>query len=254
MPRSGAQPRKPVRLSKPLHQELSIYALAAGAAGFGLLAPSQSAEAQIVYTPAHSELDHDGVIRIDLNHDGEVDLVIREIPHVIQNYNGNELQALPLAGGGVKRGLSHGGAAAMAPGSIIGPRDPCDSGPAVMFDVYGIYYYGSWDTPGSAHYLGIRFQINGETHYGWARMYVRFGFFSYIDALLTGYAYETQPNKPITAGDTGGDAAYSAPTGETSSVEPKPSATLGALALGDKAIPMWRDRARTNLPNLTRKS
>lgn len=245
MPRSTTQTRKPARLSKPLHRDLSRYALAAGAAaGVALLACSQPTQAQIVYTPAHSELDHDGVIRIDLNHDGHADLLVREIPRVIENYGGNVLQAVPQSGGGVTRGLSHGGAAAMLPGSIIGPRDPCDLGPAVMFDVYGIYYYGSWGTPGVANYLGIRFQINGETHYGWARLYVRFGSFSYIDALLTGYAYETQPNKPIHAGDMGNGESDLAPTGVPPSLGTIPSATLGALALGAKAIPFWRSTAQ----------
>jgi hypothetical protein len=244
MPRFAGRARSSVSLSNSLRRDLALYGLAAGATGASLFASAQPAAAQIVYTPAHSELDHDGVIRIDLNHDGEVDLVIREIPHVVESYNGNVLQAVPLTGGGVKRGLSHGGAAAMAPGSIIGPRDPFDAGPAVMFDVYGIYNYGSWGTPGVADYLGIRFQINGETHYGWARMYVRFGFFSYIDALLTGYAYEAQPNKPIHAGDMGTGEADSAATRETSSLETRSSATLGALALGAMAIPGWRATAQ----------
>lgn len=244
MPQSARQSRKAVKLSNLLHHDLSIYALAAGAAGVSLLASSQPAQAQIIYTPAHSELDHDGVIRIDLNHDGVVDLLIREVPNDHENYPGNALLAVPQSGGGVKRGLSRGGAAAMAPGSTIGMADPFVPGPALMFDVYGIYYYGSWDNSGVGNYLGIRFQINGETHYGWARVYVRFGFFSFIVAHLDGYAYETQPNKPIHAGDMGSGEADSVRTGETPSVGPKSPATLGALALGAKAIPIWRSVAQ----------
>ena len=69
----------------------------------------------------------------------------------------------------------------------------------------GIYYYGSWAGFDITRFVGIRFQINGETHYGWARLTVRFGTYSYVDALLTGYAltYDTIPDKPIVAGDTG---------------------------------------------------
>jgi hypothetical protein len=239
MPPSTVRSREPAKLSNPLHHELSVYALAAGVAGVGLLASSQPVDAQIVYTAAHSELDHDGVIPIDLNHDGLTDILIREIPYANDGFAGNALQAVPQSDNEVKRGYCGNCAAAMAPGSIIGPHDPAFAGPAIMFNVYGIYYFGSWDVPGAGNYLGIRFLINGETHYGWARVYVRFGFYSYVDALLTGYAYETQPNKPIHAGDTGSSEADSAGT-ETSCVQPYSATTLGALALGAKAIPIWR--------------
>jgi hypothetical protein len=232
MARSMALSRKAAEVSKPLHHKLSVYALAAGATGVSLLAFSQPAEAQIVYTPSHSELDHDGVIAIDLNHDGLTDILIREIPYENDGFAGNALQAVPQSDNEVKRGYCGECAAALAPGSIIGPHDPAFAGPAIMFNVYGIYHFGSWSVPGAGNYLGIRFQINGETHYGWARVYVRFGFYSYVDALLTGYAYETEPGKPIRAGDTG--------SSEADSAQKSSAAILGALALGAKAIPIWR--------------
>ena len=43
--------RKTAKLSESIHQQLSMYALAASAAGVGMLA--QPAEAKIVYTPVH---------------------------------------------------------------------------------------------------------------------------------------------------------------------------------------------------------
>lgn len=239
----SAEGRKSVKLRQSLQHDLTVYALAAGAASVSLLASSQPAQAQIVYTAAHSELDHDGVIPIDLNHDGLTDILIREIPYENDGFAGNALQAVPQSENAVKRGYCGECAAAMAPGSIIGPHDPAFAGPAIMFNVYGIYYFGSWDVPGAGNYLGIRFQINGETHYGWARVYVRFGFYSYVDALLTGYAYETEPNKPIRAGDTGSEGGASAkPMGE---IIPAPTpemtpVTLGALALGAGGIAIWR--------------
>jgi len=55
-------------------------------------------------------------------------------------------------------------------------------------------------------YLGLQFVIKGQVHYGWARLTVIFppqpsrG----ILATLTGYAYETIPNKPIITGKTKG--------------------------------------------------
>ena len=59
---------------------------------------------------------------------------------------------------------------------------------------------GRWDNVDN-RYLGMKFTINGKVHYGWARLSVtnlkdKFR----ITATLTGYAYETIPNKPIKAG------------------------------------------------------
>ncbi|HXC42177.1 MAG TPA: hypothetical protein VNY51_01495 [Candidatus Dormibacteraeota bacterium] len=51
-------------------------------------------------------------------------------------------------------------------------------------------------------------------------------------ALLTGYAYETEPNMPITTGKLSG-------TDELGAVE-RPEATLGALALGSMGLDAWR--------------
>ncbi|MFZ0319657.1 MAG: hypothetical protein WAL56_11070 [Candidatus Sulfotelmatobacter sp.] len=241
MPRSTARSRTSALLSKALQSELSAYVIAAGAAGAGLLAAAQPAAAQIVYTPVHSELNHDGAIRIDLNHDGLADLVIREIPSQNNGFSGNLLQAVPKSGG-IKLGNATECAAAMPAGSVIGTHDRFFDGAAVMLNLYYVYYFGSWTSfgPGLTRYLGIRFQIKGETHYGWARMTVKVGYFEYVDALLTGYAYETQPNKPIHAGDTGNSETDAGPTNETSLLNSGFSGTLGALALGVKAVPILR--------------
>jgi|HubBroStandDraft_6_1064221.scaffolds.fasta_scaffold05468_2 hypothetical protein len=50
---------------------LNAYALAAGAAGVGVLALAQPAGAKIVYTPAHIPIvQNKGLVELDLNHDG----------------------------------------------------------------------------------------------------------------------------------------------------------------------------------------
>lgn len=47
-------------------------------------------------------------------------------------------------------------------------------------------------------YLGLKFAIKGAIHYGWARLTVKINGI-YVNAVLTGYAYETIPGKPIIA-------------------------------------------------------
>jgi hypothetical protein len=88
---------------------------------------------------------------------------------------------------------------------------------------------GPWAGHGKGvtdRYLGLKFVINGEVHYGWARLSVTLGHhrqFDDVSGTLTGYAYETVPNKPIIAGQiTGPDVI---------TVQPE---TLGGLALGRK--------------------
>jgi hypothetical protein len=69
----------------------------------------------------------------------------------------------------------------------------------------------------------MKFKIKGKIQYGWARLSVQVQFPLTITATLTGYAYETIPNKGIVAGKSKGP--------EDSVKQP---ATLGRLALGRK--------------------
>jgi|HubBroStandDraft_6_1064221.scaffolds.fasta_scaffold489021_1 hypothetical protein len=60
---------------------------------------------------------------------------------------------------------------------------------------------------------------------------------NHFDAVLTGYAYETIPNRPIVTGQTKGphDASVDESNAALTPRTPKP-ATLGALALGARSI------------------
>jgi len=101
-------------------------------------------------------------------------------------------------------------------------------------------YDGAWADSGKPvndRYLGLKFLINGKIHYGWARFNVKIyrNPESTVRAVLTGYAYETIPNKPIIAGRTKA-------TGKVSKVEQSTAqnATLGMLAQGEPALSVWR--------------
>ena len=85
-------------------------------------------------------------------------------------------------------------------------------------------------------FLGFEFTIQGQKHFGWARLDLTHR------PTLTGYAYETEPNKPIRAGDTGPIADAREP--EMRSVPPAVATlrppTLGVLALGSAGLDIWR--------------
>ena len=68
MKRSARPNKTACNLSESVQQHLNMYAIAAGAAGVGLLSLAQPAEAKIVYTSAHRNIGSQTFL--DLNHDG----------------------------------------------------------------------------------------------------------------------------------------------------------------------------------------
>lgn len=70
---------KTANLSESVHQQLNMYALAAGAAGVGLLASAQPSAAKIVYTHVHKVIGPNSQLGLDLNHDGIVDFSIHNV-------------------------------------------------------------------------------------------------------------------------------------------------------------------------------
>jgi|SRR5579863_7506791 len=230
------RPRRTANLSKSVHQQINMYALAASAAGVSLLALAQTAEAKIVYTPAtiHITPPKDRFTKkqfaLDLNHDGLTDFVftnswgpsdgrLRATFSVNYNFRKNEVLATP---GPCAVGL--------AKGKTIGPNKDFRTVNAALggYTNTGSVVFCPWGDQ-KAHYLGLKFSIHGKTHYGWARFDEHFGKDNPpgISVLLNGYAYETIPNKPIIAGQTKGPNVNTPPM-DTS------AGTLGHLALGRK--------------------
>ena len=237
-------PRQPADLSKSLHQQLSMYALAASAAGVGVLALAQSAEAKIIYTKTHVVIGTNHVYELDLNHDGIADFKISNHSFFTDTIVAS-LSALPAqAHNAVVGAQPHTGspyyAYALRHGVGIGPKQPFAGAWMAWSD--GANRAGQWVNVRS-RYLGLKFRIKNKVHYGWARLNVTVGN-SRISVTLTGYAYETIPGKPIKAGHTKGtddiverpDADLTAPTREP--------ATLGMLAMGTPGLSIWRREER----------
>jgi hypothetical protein len=224
--------RKPSELSESVQRHLNAYAIAASAAGVGMLAIARPAEAKIVYTPANVKIVHPAQFFLDLNHDGTTDFFLTNKTFSVQDH-GDYLQvAAGFKGNKMvvqSKGLNR-GAIALRAGQTVGPHDHLASGFALMAEAcIGSYcsatFFGPWanDGKGVEHrYLGFQFQIDGQTHYGWARLAVHFGkFYEDLGAHLSGYAYETIANKPIITGKIKGP--------DVITLEP---GSLGALAAG----------------------
>jgi len=225
--------RVPSQLPESLHKRLNAYALAASAAGVGVLALAKPTEAKIIYTPIAAQTGQ-YCFGIDFDRDGRIDFTVCYTTWNSggdTNHSNMTVQGYPnyvIVGKG-------GYARALRSGALIGSSGAFKANLA-MADVShpASAFKGPWANHGKGvgnRYLGFKFAINGETHYGWARLSVvvqRHHFPGFLP-ILTGYAYETIPNKPIIAGRTKGT--------DVVTVQP---ATLGRLAAGAWGIPTSR--------------
>jgi hypothetical protein len=260
MKRTPGPRRRVAHLSQSTHKHLSSYALAAGAAGVNLLALTAPSEAEIVYTPANETITRDGSYALDLNHDGIVDYVIFE---KVQKESGKtsfqSLGVQPSANNqadcrypfcGSTEGVYAGG---LSLGNQIGPGSGQHGWSGNRLQMAAEIRSGTFVTYlgdfryARGTYLGLRFQINGETHFGWARFTVRFRPGLPEDrtweAHLTGYAYETVPGKAIKAGETREGNATLQGQGSSKAITAsavRQLAPLGTLALGAQGIALLR--------------
>ncbi|MFY9845356.1 MAG: hypothetical protein ACLP0H_20210 [Terriglobales bacterium] len=259
------QCRKKFKVSDSLNRQLNTYAQVAAAAGVSVLALAGASEAEVVYTETH-QVTHAGFpLYLDLNHDGINDFMLRET-----YYAGSSGVEVGLDAGGIadnrvagRRLQTSGGyffsaASALHAGARIGPEGHFSVRFPTMAEEFfprlgGQYSdLGPWVGKGHGvknRYLGLKFIVDGEVHYGWARLSVTLAHNRQSDDVngtLTGYAYETVADKPIIAGRiTGPDVIAVQP--ETGQIMPPPlvapapaPATLGLLAKGALTLDLWR--------------
>jgi hypothetical protein len=228
--------------SEWFNDRLNMYSLAAGATGVGLLALAPPVNAEIVYMPTNVTISTTTLhsYALDFNGDGITDVFLSAMSResIDQSGGTSVIVAKAAPGNGV---VGYGGrAAALSAGqNINGNRKFKGQVMASIFTFIGteFSFRGQWANVKS-RYLGVQFQIDGETHYGWARLSV--GGTRPLSAKLTGYAYETTANTPIVAGKISGTAALHTPNDTPAFQSGDSPATLGTLALGAPALSIWR--------------
>ena len=220
-------------------------------------------QARIVYTPVNVTLPTNSYYPIDLNHDGITDFkfylssghVICPPPlgHSYRVY----LTVQPTTGRGGIVGSSY--ASALQSGVQIDFHQGFYQGIALMYSVFfgGCnFQVGQWYRV-PPRYLGLQFQINGQTHYGWAELSTNNGNFLY------GFAYETIPGKAILTGQTmdspdepgiGPDSAESEDPGPTASVAPTASEARQPQSSAAASPPIPVGMAAQDNPSQDRKS
>lgn len=189
-----------MKLARFLHRHLR-------ACGIGMVFLTLPAVAEIVYTPVNVTISGNGIIKIDLNHDGQVDMSIVAVGggspgacgYAVPGFVGS-VYDVPTSGAGAI-------VAALSSGAAIDATKTFYSPEGLMLQYHRCFNghsfaYGAWQNV-TNRYLGIKFQIGGQVHYGWARLNVTATQFR-IYVALTGYAYETIAGHGITAGQTSG--------------------------------------------------
>jgi len=240
--------RAPVELPDSTNRSLSMYVLAASAAGVSLVAMSAPAEAKIIYTPTHVVILPNHMLAFDLNNDGVTDFTFEDVLATtsVGEYRSDRLFMVPVGnneiwGHKLPTGLRY--ASALPPGVTVGASGAFSAGTRSLAygadDVGSMYCEGKWNDVRN-RYLGLKFTIQGKTHFGWARMTVACKGFK-VGGLLTGYAYETVANRPIVTGKREDSQDESSSASSMTTPEPLPG-SLGMLAHGASGLTAWRRR------------
>jgi hypothetical protein len=247
--------RSAARLDCHLEKRLLAYVAAASAAGVGMLACPPQAQAKVVFTDTWIPIAPIGsVTYLDLNNDGIADFLISNKHNRCSASSSYQycvtMKVIPQNASnaiwGTNNGQFHGSASALGSGVTIGSQGKFQSGHEFMglaehTSRNGTEYRsgGPWKET-TRGFLGLKFVIQGQIHYGWARLSVSAGFDGMYGA-ISGYAYETEPNTPITTGQENGApkkktqkrvdgrASYGAPASAL-------TGSLGMLAGGAPAI------------------
>lgn len=239
--------RTAATVSSKLEKGLRAYIAAASAAGLCAVASPQFTEAEVVYTPANVTFGYSrDAYNLDLNHDGITDFMFSHEFTTCTTFCSSYLNVWGLGNSNANVGLGPptSDASALPIGAQIGSKRPFnDFGVMARVATFlgSAAWSGQWADSGKGvqnRYLGLKFAIDGEIHYGWARLTVATTS-NHITATLTGYAYETVVNFPIRAGVFTNPIPETAESQSGSSlvraahVESKTApATLGALARG----------------------
>jgi hypothetical protein len=225
--------RKPTPINPKLEKNLTAYIAAAGAAGVGVLAVAQPSQAKIAYTALNVTIGENTQYFLDLNHDGVNDFTFTHFAY-------GHFDHFYALGSPANQIFGNGSASALRFGAPIGPKGVFSGFGLIAkwgFNSNSSYSFGHWGNVQN-RYLGLQFTINGKTHYGWARLTVTVN--HGITGTLTGYSYETIPNKRIIAGQTSGTDTAAVSADNLLGPASREPASLGMLARGADGLAIWR--------------
>lgn len=172
---------------------------------------SSNVSAAVVYTDIVP--DHVGggnsQYMLDVNNDGTNDFAFNGYSWFYSGYYGtyqsNSFRLQPLAGSnGWQQGGYYGGPGVLSSSNMISAGQSFGTYSGALNYSWGYGCYGGWCSQ-TDKFIGLRFNIGGNTHYGWVRLDV-----SGNSWVIKDYAYEDTPNTPIMAGNVGVPTASTA--------------------------------------------
>ncbi len=244
--------------SNNLNRQVGLYCVAAAVAGVSMLALAEPAQAEVVVTKKTIPIPMVpfptvGLVRISMANNGinNFGLNLYNESNSMISDRGVGVWGVSEQDGVIVGGSFYAKALALTRGAVIGPSANFFAYSLALIEGSEAFssnrtFRGFWKDSKN-RYLGVSFPINGETHYGWIRLTVTTdpnAHGPFMSAKITGYAYETVANKPILAG-TAATAATPAdnPTAELQApknAQVKNGPSLGMLASGSEALPLWR--------------
>lgn len=199
-------------MKKDLQKKLNAYAAAAGT-----LAVAGAANAQVVYTDINPDtVLHDSLIyNLDMDNNGQPELRFETITYqlssgtvqiatvnVVGNANNAVLGSLYSSSYPLPFSMNNGDSISNT--STPWQNQTMNGGLQYLGGVYGTYSIGNW-LGVNDKYMGVRFRIGTNTHYGWVRLSVS----PNADTItIKDYAYQTLPGVGITAGQLVGMPKY----------------------------------------------
>jgi len=213
---------------------------AAGVASFALLAAIPSA-AEVVYTPTTQYLvgsQGRQSLKLDINNDGQPDFALWVSQYVDDSSGVKAFTSAGAYGFGsnavVSSAKNYDAALPLGAKIDVARNFRVDGVMAACGSADGRHSRrGPW-VNAQNRYLGLKCQIDGSTHYGWARL----TFQGCGVIAVTGYAYETVANRPLAAGVL--------PFANDSDAIPQSrplqsqQASLALLAAGASGTSLWR--------------
>jgi hypothetical protein len=180
--KTGSKSRKAVTLNDSLERRILAYALAAGAVIFGAARPAEANT--IVYTPTFTPMGPGNTLSLDLNHDGVGDFTFQTEFHISSSsFFQRSSRRLDVSGDLAGNSVMGSGPLVLTTGAYIGPSQAfqqsafmagaAETRRIVLPSYHSSSSSGSWGNWRNANgFLGLRFQIGGKTHYGWAQLWV----------------------------------------------------------------------------------